>query len=465
MIANLPRIVELKNRYKNAPSRAHAYAPKHRRGLLAKHFCVFPPRGTVADCASRTRYRVFIDESISFGALGHNGRGICESAAGPPLCCHSCLAAARRIPRGPQRAVPLHALRHVVCCTLHVAWAGLAHRARHTLGRRHRRGRVHLSIDGQCTRVDRRLLCRLIRSTPTRISNTTNPNSLMTHSGALWCAGCTASHDGLSTDVCTAPFDRRMQTVHADRAAVDAVGVCIVRFGQVVDHQRLSGSGYVYSASLPPFNAVASICALEMVAPPSYTAREDTEWSERAQPHLYRNISICKSVRLCALSRLSCQMKTGEAKHATLHANSRAIHAALQALVSAPIDALNPRRKLQRVRLVSARSLSAETRPTVHQHLRCGTRPLAPKATAQRTGATGQAGTGAQDLQVQVKEFSTYIEFVGEAPSPIYHIRLAMCAGTRDRFVCCGASKPISGCSHGYGSHFRASPTRTYMNS
>ena len=151
---------------------------------------------------------------------------------------------------------------------LHVAWAGLAHRARHTLGRRHRRGRVHLSIDGQCTRVDRRLLCRLIRSTPTRISNTTNPNSLMTHSGALWCAGCTASHDGLSTDVCTAPFDRRMQTVHAGRAAVDAVGVCIVRFGQVVDHQRLSGSGYVYSASLPPFNAVASICALEMVAPP-----------------------------------------------------------------------------------------------------------------------------------------------------------------------------------------------------
>jgi len=151
---------------------------------------------------------------------------------------------------------------------LHVAWAGLAHRARHTLGRRHRRGRVHLSIDGQCTRVDRRLLCRLIRSTPTRISNTTNPNSLMTHSGALWCAGCTASHDGLSTDVCTAPFDRCMQTVHADRAAVDAVGVCIVRFGQVVDHQRLSGSGYVYSASLPPFNAVASICALEMVAPP-----------------------------------------------------------------------------------------------------------------------------------------------------------------------------------------------------
>ena len=177
---------------------------------------------------------------------------------------------------------------------LHVAWAGLAHRARHTLGRRHRRGRVHLSIDGQCTRVDRRLLCRLIRSTPTRISNTTNPNSLMTHSGALWCAGCTASHDGLSTDVCTAPFDRRMQTVHAGRAAVDAVGVCIVRFGQVVDHQRLSGSGYVYSASLPPFNAVASICALEMVAPP-YTAREDTEWSERAQPHHYRNISICKS--------------------------------------------------------------------------------------------------------------------------------------------------------------------------
>ena len=117
------------------------------------------------------------------------------------------------------------------------------------------------------------------------------------------------------------------------------------------------------------------------------------------------------------------------------------------------------------MRLVSARSLSAETRPTVHQHLRCGTRPLAPKATAQRTGATGQAGTGAQDLQVQVKEFSTYIEFVGEAPSPIYHIRLAMCAGTRNRFVCCGASKPISGCSQGYGSHFRASPTRTYMNS
>jgi len=225
---------------------------------------------------------------------------------------------------------------------LHVAWAGLAHRARHTLGRRHRRGRVHLSIDGQCTRVDRRLLCRLIRSTPTRISNTTNPNSLMTHSGALWCAGCTASHDGLSTDVCTAPFDRRMQTVHAGRAAVDAVGVCIVRFGQVVDHQRLSGSGYVYSASLPPFNAVASICALEMVAPPTQRGRTQSGASERS-PTTTATSASANPFRLCALSRLSCQMKTGEAKHATLHANSRAIHAALQALVSAPIDALNPR--------------------------------------------------------------------------------------------------------------------------
>ena len=34
---------------------------------------------------------------------------------------------------------------------------------------------------------------------------------------------------------------------------------------EVVDHQRLSGSGYCFSASLPPFLATAALCALDML--------------------------------------------------------------------------------------------------------------------------------------------------------------------------------------------------------
>ena len=76
--------------------------------------------------------------------------------------------------------------------------------------------------------------------------------------------------------------------------------------------------------------------------PPTRRGRTQSGASERS-PTTTATSASANPFRLCALSRLSCQMKTGEAKHATLHANSRAIHAALQALVSAPIDALNPR--------------------------------------------------------------------------------------------------------------------------
>ena len=45
--------------------------------------------------------------------------------------------------------------------------------------------------------------------------------------------------------------------------ALGSVGGMCVGSRDVVDHQRLSGNGYIFSASLPPFLATAACAALE----------------------------------------------------------------------------------------------------------------------------------------------------------------------------------------------------------
>merc|ERR1712124_63683 len=47
--------------------------------------------------------------------------------------------------------------------------------------------------------------------------------------------------------------------------ALGSIGGFCAGSHEVVEHQRLSGAGYVFSASLPPFNAVACIKALEQI--------------------------------------------------------------------------------------------------------------------------------------------------------------------------------------------------------
>lgn len=48
--------------------------------------------------------------------------------------------------------------------------------------------------------------------------------------------------------------------------AVGSIGGVTVGSEEVVDHQRLSGSGYCYSASSPPFTATAAIKSIELLA-------------------------------------------------------------------------------------------------------------------------------------------------------------------------------------------------------
>jgi len=47
--------------------------------------------------------------------------------------------------------------------------------------------------------------------------------------------------------------------------ALASIGGFVVGRSFVIDHQRLSGAGYVYSASLPPLLAVAAITALDII--------------------------------------------------------------------------------------------------------------------------------------------------------------------------------------------------------
>jgi serine palmitoyltransferase len=47
--------------------------------------------------------------------------------------------------------------------------------------------------------------------------------------------------------------------------AMGSVGAMTIGTEEVVDHQRLSGSGYCFSASSPPFTATAAIAALELL--------------------------------------------------------------------------------------------------------------------------------------------------------------------------------------------------------
>jgi len=47
--------------------------------------------------------------------------------------------------------------------------------------------------------------------------------------------------------------------------AIGSIGGITAGSDEVVDHQRLSGSGYVFSASSPPFTATAAIKSLELL--------------------------------------------------------------------------------------------------------------------------------------------------------------------------------------------------------
>lgn len=74
---------------------------------------------------------------------------------------------------------------------------------------------------------------------------------------------------------------------------------------EIVDHQRLSGLGYCFSAALPPYLAVASISGLDIMqaesAPALHTAlRENAEYLHKA----VKNIpGACASqICVCAVS-------------------------------------------------------------------------------------------------------------------------------------------------------------------
>ncbi|CAG9461656.1 unnamed protein product [Pedinophyceae sp. YPF-701] len=85
--------------------------------------------------------------------------------------------------------------------------------------------------------------------------------------GVLGAAGRGAlEHWGLSCDDATA-------VVGSMGTALGSMGGFCVGKWEVVDHQRINASGYVFSAALPPFLATAAIGALDLLESPEGPAR------------------------------------------------------------------------------------------------------------------------------------------------------------------------------------------------
>jgi len=59
-------------------------------------------------------------------------------------------------------------------------------------------------------------------------------------------------------------YDAEIVTVGLENA-MGSIGGCTIGTEEVVDHQRLSGSGYCFSASSPPFTATAAMASLKLL--------------------------------------------------------------------------------------------------------------------------------------------------------------------------------------------------------
>ena len=82
-------------------------------------------------------------------------------------------------------------------------------------------------------------------------------------------------------------------TITLESSLASVGGVCVGSV-EVVDHQRLSGAGYCFSASAPPFVSSAAIAALKVLeAEPALVAK------------LQANIKVSQAARLpgCQLPR------------------------------------------------------------------------------------------------------------------------------------------------------------------
>lgn len=64
-------------------------------------------------------------------------------------------------------------------------------------------------------------------------------------------------------------------------SAVGSIGGFCVGSSFIVDHQRLSGLGYCFSASLPPLLAQAAICAIDKFENEPKIFKEINECAEK----------------------------------------------------------------------------------------------------------------------------------------------------------------------------------------